>query len=384
MKHLTEEQEYLLLGKIGGLLNEAEEKAWETLLKENPAAQQAYNDMIQALPADELANSFQWIKQNTTWKDLSALYKADTPSSKIRRLIYRSLAAACIILLLSAGGWLLYNHKTGTSDRPAVSINPTKSGIRLTFANGRQINLSNEEGTIQTADVQLTNNNKTLTYALTDETPDREGINRLTVPVGMDYKVALSDGTEVWLNAATQLEFPFTFAGNTREITINGEAYLKVVKNAAKPFIVHLPHSTVHVLGTEFNVNTYDSGVVKVALVSGAVNLKAATGASMLTPGKEAVYNNGHNIKLQPFDPRLVLSWRDGLFYFNGATLSEINKVVPRWFGITTVIDNPDIRSREFVGALDKKQSIQVFLNDLKTISGIDSYIDGEGVLHFR
>jgi ferric-dicitrate binding protein FerR (iron transport regulator) len=384
MTHLTEEQEYLLLGKVGGLLNEAEERAWETLLKENPAAQQAYDDMIQALPTDEVADSFQRIKQDATWKDLAALYKVDTPAPKTRRLLYRSLAAACVILLLSTGGWLFYFYKDVTSDQPAASIHTKKRGIQLTLANGQHIDLSNEEGAIQTADVHLINNNKTLTYALTDEASVRQGTNRLTVPVGMDYKIALSDGTEVWLNAATQLEFPFVFAGNAREITINGEAYLKVAKNAAKPFVVHLPQSTVQVLGTEFNVNTYDSGVVKVALVSGAVNLKAPTGESILSPGKEAIYYAGNSIRQQSFDPRLVLSWREGLFYFNGATLTEINKVVPRWFGITTVIDNPNIRSREFVGALDRNQPIQVFLNDLKAISGIDSYVDKDSILHFK
>ncbi|SIO14485.1 FecR family protein [Chitinophaga niabensis] len=384
MTHLTEEQEYLLLGKIGGLLNEAEEKAWETLLKENPAAQQAYDDMIQALPTDEVANSFQRIKQNAMWKDLATLYKADAPVPKTRRLLYRSLAAACVILLLSIGGWLFYSYNAITSDQPAASIHTKKSGIRLTLANGQHINLSTEEGAIQTDDVQLTNNNKTLTYALADEGASRKEINRLTVPVGMDYKIALSDGTEVWLNAATELEFPFAFTGSTREITINGEAYLKVAKHAAKPFVVHLPHSTVQVLGTEFNVNTYDSGVVKVALVNGAVKLKAPAGESILSPGKEAIYHVGNSIQQQSFDPRLALSWREGLFYFNGATLIEINKIVPRWFGITTVIDNPNILNREFVGALDRSQPIQVFLNDLKAISGIDSYIDKDSVLHFK
>ncbi len=71
-----------------------------------------------------------------------------------------------------------------------------------------------------------------------------------------------------------KLEFPFSFTEGSREITIFGEAYIKVAKNPSKPFIVHLPGSTVQVLGTEFNVNTYDSGIVKVSLVEGMVNFK--------------------------------------------------------------------------------------------------------------
>ncbi len=79
-----------------------------------------------------------------------------------------------------------------------------------------------------------------------------------------------------------------------------------------------------------------------------------------------------------------VLSWREGIFYFNGTTLSEINKVLPRWFGISTVIDDNSISSREFVGAVDRHQPIQVFLDNLKAIARIDSYFDKDGVLHFK
>jgi hypothetical protein len=80
----------------------------------------------------------------------------------------------------------------------------------------------------------------------------------------------------------------------------------------------------------------------------------------------------------------MVLSWREGLYYFKDATLSEISKVVPRWFGITAVIDDPAIRGRHFAGALDRHQSIQVFLDNLKAIARIDACFDKDSVLHFK
>jgi len=188
----------------------------------------------------------------------------------------------------------------------------------------------------------------------------------------------------IWLNSATKLEFPLAFPGDTREITISGEAYLKVAKNAAKPFIVHLPHSTVQVLGTEFNVNTYDSGLVKVALVEGSVNMQAPTGTSKLAPGKQAVYRFGQPISQETFDARTVLSWQKGLFYFNDASLQEISKVLPRWYGIQVTIDDPSILSRTFSGIIDRNKPIEVFMEDLKMISRINAYRDKQNVLHFK
>src|SRR5690606_32808342 len=104
-------------------------------------------------------------------------------------------------------------------------------------------------------------------------------VNTLTVPAGLDYKVHLPDGSEIWMNSTSQLQFPSEFSAATREISIKGEAYLNVAPNKEKPFIVHLPKSTVRVLGTEFNVNTYGLNTETVALVKGSVQLN--------TPGSE-------------------------------------------------------------------------------------------------
>src|SRR5690606_10744959 len=92
--------------------------------------------------------------------------------------------------------------------------------------------------------------------------------NTLSVRYNMDFKLLLSDGTEVWMNSGTQLRFPFNFNGKTREVYLEGEAYFKVAKNADRPFIVHANGTQVQVLGTSFNVSTYDDEVVT-SLVEG-------------------------------------------------------------------------------------------------------------------
>src|SRR5690606_11038943 len=126
-----------------------------------------------------------------------------------------------------------------------------------------------------------------------------------------------------------------------------------------RPFLVHLPHGSVQVLGTEFNVNTYDSTQAKVSLVSGSVRMKAGSTSKLVKPGFEAVAVAGTDaIKLQTFDQTMTLSWRKGMFLFEDMPLEEICKVLPRWFGITAVMDNDRIARRKYTGLLDRNKPI--------------------------
>lgn len=362
-----------------GTLSPEEENALEQLFLTNSHARPAYDELAGELPAGDVATQFARRKENPTWRNLKAAFQ-DRPRQLKRIPIYKKkwAAAAAIFVGILATGGILWNQL----GRSEVAIS-SKPAIELKLANGQVINLSQEQGAIDAGAAQLHNSNKNLSYSIGKD-PVTAGMNILTVPVGLDYKVNLTDGSEIWLNSATQLTFPLAFTGSSREITIHGEAYLKVAKDATKPFVVHLPHSTVQVLGTEFNVNTYDSSVVKVALVEGSVNLQTSTGESTLTPGKQAVYRAGQSITQETFDARNVLSWRKGLFYFEDASLEEISKVVPRWYGIRVAIDNPAILSRTFSGVINRTRPIEVFMEDLKVISGIESYKDQNGTLHFK
>ncbi len=171
----------------------------------------------------------------------------------------------------------------------------------------------------------------------------------------MDYKITLADGSKVWLNSTSRIDFPFEFSAKTREITINGEAYLEIAKNSAKPFIVHLPNGSVKVLGTEFNVNTYDSNMIKISLIEGAVSFEGRKESILLKPGFQAVSTPGKDYT-QTFDSFKTLSWRDGIHYFDESPLSEIIKVIPRWYNVKSiVIDNSRNQNKRFVGLLNKK-----------------------------
>ena len=331
---------------------------------------------------------------------------AERPARRIR-LVRIAAVAACFLLVVAGALFYFLPARKGPSSSPALAGSPLQKSIQLQLAGGQTIDLSVAGSTIQLQEAQLNNRDKTLSFQPIAKKGD--GLNTLTVPVGKDYKIILEDGTEIWMNSATVLQFPFAFRGDSREISLRGEAYLKVAPNVSKPFIIHLPHASVQVLGTAFNINSYDSGVVRVSLVSGAVKLisdnkelasrpdqlperrpdhrSGPDKELILRPGMEGVYSEsasaGAGLSLHAFEEKDVLSWMHGIHVFYNASVQEISKVLPRWYGIDVVLDNSHIARERYSGFIDRNKPIQNFLENLKSTNSADYYFSGE-TLHLR
>ncbi|MCW3467243.1 FecR family protein [Chitinophaga nivalis] len=292
---------------------------------------------------------------------------------RIRRIASWSAAAA---ILLLAGAY--YFSSSFRQPIPPAALANSKH-IILQLSDGHSIDLSEAPQQLKLGAMTLQNTQGYLSYqAVSSNT-----MATLQVPPGKDYRLLLPDGSEITLNAASTLQFPLTFTGNTREVTINGEAYMKIAPNAQQPFMVHLPNSTVEVLGTAFNVNTYDRGHVQVALVEGAVRMKTNDKAQLLQPGEEAIYKEGEGVIVRPFDADYTLSWRKGKHIFNDVPLEEVMKVLPRWFGVQVVIDTARHAAMRFTGVIDRYQPVRISLERLKYTSDFDFYIQ-DNVVHIR
>ena len=118
----------------------------------------------------------------------------------------------------------------------------------------------------------------------------------LTTPRGKDYHVTLADGTEVWMNADSRLEFPKQFTGSQRRVKLKGEAYFQVAKNASKPFIVETDFFNTTVLGTTFNLKAYSAKDANIVLVEGSVRVNAKGHEITLKPGQQAILNSQSSI----------------------------------------------------------------------------------------
>jgi ferric-dicitrate binding protein FerR (iron transport regulator) len=180
--------------------------------------------------------------------------------------------------------------------------------------------------------------------------------NTLTTPKGRQFRVVLPDGTRAWLNAASSIRYPTVFAGKERKIYVTGEAYFEVAKNTKLPFKVNINgRAEIEVLGTHFNVNAYENEAsINTTLLEGRIRVRAGQSDLQKTqPGMEAVLKPGQQAqimnvpvgrKIQPgsggieviddADPENVVSWKNGLFDFEGLHLAEVMRQLERWYDI--------------------------------------------------
>ena len=393
MATISDHHQYLFLGKITNTLTAEEDRELQELFAHDDRAQDVYEELLRQLPPEQVAGSFGHLNKPGFWKNLSGEIR-DQQALTRQRQVLRAGVAIVLVGVVAASGWWFLAGKRTEKNYPPVAGAPARSipgaparSVELRLADGSTVDLTATSGKLQKGQLILDNHNSSLVYQDLGAS-SATGLNSVDVPIGMDYKITLSDSSEIWLNSVSSLSFPSTFAAGKREISIRGEAYCRIAKHASQPFIIHLPGNTVQVTGTEFNVNTYSASGVRVALVDGGVNLvSGATSLSAATsvkinPGFQAVSAAG-KIEQAPFQADKVLGWRQGIYSFDGADLDEISQVLARWFGTRTQLDDPSLAHKKFAGALYKKRPLSSFLDNFKVISHIDSYFDEKGILHF-
>ncbi len=372
--------------KIAGIIQPRDERFLESQLEQDECMREAY-DALEMTLHDEDGLDLNRLQQDEDWIDILSVIKPK-PLEPARRSftlpLYGKLSiAAAVAGLLFGAGYYVTQQRSSTPPLQA-SKPPAEKQVLLALAGNKTIPLTGQLQDINLDGVQLHERNGTLSFDSRNNFT-YSGQHTLAVPEGKEFKLVLSDGSEIWLNAASRLQFPFHFNSSNREITLlSGEAYIKVATNAAQPFIVHTPNSTVQVLGTEFNINTYQPNQMRLSLVNGAVKIQGSTAAMVVKPGMEAVCSD-KNLSMQPFDARAVLGWRSGSYFFENAPISEICTLLTRNMGIPVVIDSGSkAYDVHFSGIVNKHKPIQELMEDVKNATNIDYYFDKEGVLHFR
>lgn len=306
---------------------------------------------------------------------------------KNKRLLTRTILCSSMILL-SIAAWSYLNRTTtlpASQQLSVISVLPAPAfhPLSIHLSNGQQKNLSANENRLD-ANTVIYNDTITRTLSFIAGNCRSHQLNTLKVPPGMDYHVRLADGTRVFLNASTLLSFPFEFSQDKREIFIEGEAFLEVAPQAGQPFIVHLPSTSVEVLGTSFNINTYDSNKITVSLQQGTVRLNTPGQKPVkLQPGMQAVVQHqSATTTVQPF-AKEELSWTQGAYTMDNTPLGVLAMLFPRWFGIQVVFDKPSLREERFTGTILKKEPLAHFLSTLERTANVHTYYKN-GILHIQ
>jgi ferric-dicitrate binding protein FerR (iron transport regulator) len=268
--------------------------------------------------------------------------KSKTPAISLRKI---AIAASFTGLILIAT-FLLIN-KTGTNEvakaqanehRFKDDVSPGGDKAVLTLADGSNIVLDEaQNGTLaQQGNAKIIKLDGKLSYDLTNNDPKEVVYNTISTPKGGQYQLELPDGSRVWLNASSSIHFPTSFTEKERRVEITGEAYFEVAKNLVKPFIVGVNNSEVQVVGTHFNINSYnDEEDVKTTLLEGAVRFVNGATTSMLKPGQQSRLAKNGSIKVESdVDVEKVVAWKNGLFDFENAGIETVMRQLSRWYDV--------------------------------------------------
>ncbi len=348
-------------------------------LLNDPAQQQevleALTNMVAATNADASMVPADWYNMP---RQIVAI---DKPAVPVRRMNTRWLAAASIIILLGVAvfWWQLNSgNKQLPQNKTAATISndvvPGHTGAVLTLADGRTLVLDSiTNDTLSTQNgAQVVMKNGQLQYQPTGTAASQTTYNTMTTPRGRQFNVQLPDGTQVWLNAASSITYPTAFTGNERNVSITGEVYFEVAKDKTKPFKVQVGNATVEVLGTHFNINAYDDEAnIKTTLLEGKVRVvngqwSMANGTAILKPGEQAVIAGNSPLTIH-HSPNLeqVISWKNGLFNFENATLEQVMRQLQRWYNIEVVYTGK-IKEIQFFGEINKNVPLSVVLDALQ------------------
>ena len=195
----------------------------------------------------------------------------------------------------------------------------------------------------------------------------------LRIPKGGEYKIVLDDGTEIWLNSASELKYPAHFVGNERRVQLTGEAYFQVARNEAAPFIVETRDMDVKVLGTSFNVSVYeDEESCHATLVEGRVEVNDKVNGEkvVLTPGKQALLRGGE-MTVREVNTKLYTLWRLDRFTFASEDMEGVIRKLSRWYNVEFFFSNPSMKQKRFTGSLPKYADISQVLKMIEMTTDI-------------
>lgn len=321
-------------------------------------------------------------------------------------VIYRRnwFRAAAVVLIVVLGAAFYYWRQPLSDQQLAekapdaplpIQVVPGGNKALLTLADGSTIILDSASngllGTQGNIKIQKLENGL-LAYEVNGKTiteNDAAFYNTISTPRGGQYKVTLSDGTTVWLNAASSIRFPVVFTGAQRLVEVTGETYFEVAKNASKPFKVKTVNQEVEVLGTHFNINAYeDEATIKTTLLEGKVKVmvpgNAATqSARFLKPGQQSGISKSGQINIiNNADTEEAVAWVKGRFQFENTDLRSMLRQFARWYDVEVEYRGPvDLY---FTGQLTRNEQVTKVFKQLELTGEVHFRMEGRKVIVTR
>lgn len=306
----------------------------------------------------------------------------------IRRVWFQWSVAASLILSVSIP-YLLLNDThvnrqaaqvTTQQKRFKNDVNPGQQGAILTLSNGKTIVLDSAHNgsLVQEGATEIVKKNGELVYS-DQGGSNQEVYNTMTTPKGRQYSLVLTDGTKVWLNASSSITYPTVFSGKERKVNITGEAYFEVAHNDLLPFVVQKGEVSINVLGTHFNVNSYDDEhSLNVSLLQGSVKVNNGMLSQVIKPGQQAQLRKNDIKVINNIDTDEIMAWKNGLFHFEGSDIGSLMRQLSRWYNIEVVYEKQF--NETFYAEMPRNTKLSDVLKFLELTGKVHFGIDGNKV----
>lgn len=282
------------------------------------------------------------------------------------RLWSYSIAAALIIVI--AGIFIVRQIASKPANDTAVAsqsiILPEKNKSTITLSDGSIIELSaiNNGALKDSSGARKAGDQIVYTGSGSNELQ----FHTLTTSVGGQYSIQLSDGSRVWLNAASSFRYPTQFTGAERVVELSGEGYFEVAKDASRPFKVKMADNTfVTVLGTHFNISDYKNEVSRdITLLEGSVAVSKDDQKRIIKPGEQLQIQRDEIHVVKGIDIEVVTGWKDGQFIFKDADIKKIMQQVMRWYDVQVIYQ--DNVAHLFNASISRKEDLSKLLRLLE------------------
>jgi transmembrane sensor len=312
-----------------------------------------------------------------------------SPVKQPSKLIYFSRIAAASVLIIGLTYWFFYlSHpakrwEAAQINKPADVASPKSSTAMITLADGSRIALDSLGNGI------IASQKNVKVIKLSDGQIAYEGnsseiiYNTLYNPKGSKVvMLTLADGTKVWLNNESSVRYPVAFVGRERKVEITGEAYFEVFHDLLKPFQVTVNGVNIEVFGTHFNINSYtEQELIKATLLEGSIKVSKNGNTKFIKPGEQAkLYPDGRIDINNSMDLEEVMAWKNGYFYFNGASTEDIMQQVIRWYDVDVEYQG-NVKNERFAGSLPRFANVSELLNLLELTKTVKFSIEDRKII---
>lgn len=325
------------------LFDTSEDKQyWENYIRENPEMEARVCEAGNMLKVLVRFNDYTLSEEESRSISQAIRNRLLKKKKKKLLLIRTSIAAACVLLVLIR---VMFSISEDDQKKPIQSeivkseYGVTKDeGIRMVIGEQDYLHFDrNVDIKYDASGSIIIVDDKQEITKIVSKSIMPIALNTLIVPKGKRSSLLLADGTKIWVNSGTTIDFPAVFNGNKREIKVEGEIYIEVAKDPEKPFVVNASDVSVKVTGTRFNLSSYEEDPFsRVVLVEGQVEVSSKSENYLLYPDQLFSLEN-ENVTIAQVDVYDYISWKDGLLQFNSESLSLILQRLSRYYDVSFV-----------------------------------------------